>query len=267
MSGFDKNWLTLREPADLAARDRALRDQAVEFVSQGEQSILDIGCGTGSTWRALASHMPENTRWLLLDNDTALLAEATKRIGGAGATLFIRHDLNDLDLLPMDGVTLITASALFDLCSENFVEAFAATLRDAQTGLYAALNYNGVIEWSHSHPLDAAVVAAFNRHQTTDKGLGPALGPASAARLEHWFSLCGFAVSLADSPWRMGTRQDELQHAFLSGLRQPVLETGMVGESDFDTWMEFRSAAVAEAGSLCVVGHTDVLALPSPEGR
>ena len=54
MSGFDKDWLTLRESADLRARDPQLLATAIGAIERAAHPcVLDIGCGTGSTYRAL----------------------------------------------------------------------------------------------------------------------------------------------------------------------------------------------------------------------
>ncbi|MBB4122730.1 methyltransferase domain-containing protein [Martelella radicis] len=261
---FDADWLTLREPADRAARDRGLMDEFTGHIGRiSSPLIIDIGCGTGSTLRSLSDVMPPDARWLLADNDPLLLDEAERRSGGAAHISFQRLDLNDLGGLPLQEAAMVSASALFDLCSEAFSAAFAGKLADRSVGLYAALNYDGRIVWSLSHPLDDVVVAAFNRHQQTDKGFGVALGPAAAGRLASLFSGRGFRVSTADSSWRLSGENAALQRAFIEGFRQPLQEIGGLTSGDIEDWIAFRLAVMEEPGSLCTVGHADLLALPS----
>ena len=264
MSGFDANWLALREPADRAARNDALVAELAARLDQraGPAALLDIGCGTGSTWRSLSPVLPGDAAWLLLDNDPLLLAEAHRQIGAAGRVRFRRHDLNDLTGLPLDGIAVVTASALFDLCSEAFSARFVARIAGQACGLYAALNYDGAMRWSVGHPLDAAVVADFNRHQRTDKGFGPALGPDATGRLAHHLERRGYRVSLGASPWRMGRQEAALQRAFLDGFRQPLHEIGSLSGTEIEAWLAFRLAAIEAPDSLCEVGHTDLLAVP-----
>ena len=77
MSGFSSEWLALREPLDLRARNRDVLD-AVAAAFRGRQalSIVDLGSGTGSTVRALSARLPTSQAWRLVDNDSILLAEA-----------------------------------------------------------------------------------------------------------------------------------------------------------------------------------------------
>ena len=263
MSGFDKDWLALREPVDLRARASTLVEAISGHLERvGQATILDIGCGTGSTWRSLTTHVPDDTRWTLLDYDPLLLAEAERRIGVTDTVSYRQFDLNEVQSLPLSDVTLVTASALFDLCSADFCTRFAQTLSRSRTGLYAALNYDGVMAWTIKHPLDGQVAADFNRHQGFDKGFGPALGPDATEHLRHCFEGLDYSISVGTSPWTMGTDDAALQTAFLEGLKKPLTEIGNLTRQDIRSWMDFRLEKIADAGSSCVVGHTDILALP-----
>ncbi|MDH4440556.1 MAG: class I SAM-dependent methyltransferase [Rhizobium sp.] len=263
MSGFDKDWLALREPADRHARAQPLLDGLCRHLVEKTEtpSLLDIGCGTGSTYRTLSALVPPATRWQLLDYDPLLLEEAARRIGSVEGVTLHRHDLNDLQSLPLEGVTFVTASALFDLCSATFCNRVVDRLAEQRTGLYAALNYDGVMEWSHAHPLDGQVVASFNRHQRLDKGFGPALGPDASDHLRLSLESSGYRVKVAASPWVLGAEKHDLQVELLRGMENPVTEIGLVSQSDLEDWMAFRLAAITRQDSSCVVGHTDLLAI------
>jgi len=244
---FDPAWLDLREPADAVARDPALLAAAVAQLGDG--LALDLGCGTGATMRAFG-----RGRWRLVDRDPRLLALAASRCPGAEA---LAADLLDIGRLPLDGVALVTASALFDLASSDWIEALADRLAAADVGLYAALSYDGTLAWQPALPEDAAVAAAFNRHQRRDKGLGPALGPAAPAALARAFRCRGYAVRTAPSPWRLGPAEAPLQAALIDGIAAAAAETGLAAGA----WRQARLAASAAAR--CTVGHVDLLALRS----
>lgn len=264
MSGFDKDWLSLREPADRSARDAGLVHALADFLAaQEEPSVLDIGCGTGSTWRSLSGALPPSTSWQLLDYDPLLLEEAERRIGPDQPVRFRQHDLNDLDGLPLGGVSVVTASALFDLCSDEFCRRFLIRVAAARRGFYAALNYDGQIRWNTPHPLDDVAVESFNRHQQTDKGFGPALGPHATASLATALEELGYRVQVGASPWVIGDDQKDLHAAFLAGMRQPLLEIGLLSPAEIEAWMVYRRAEIASPGSMLEVGHTDLLALPA----
>lgn len=263
MSGFDKNWLELREPADRAARSGSLLLAVSDHFASlpPPHRIIDIGCGTGSTYRMLSPVLP-GAEWKLLDYEQTLLNEAERQIGASDNVECHCQDLNTLDETLFDGAALVTASALFDLCSADFCDRFVDLLARRKIGLYAALNYDGIMDWSVDHPLDGQVVADFNRHQQSDKGFGPALGPDASDHLAVLCQAKGFTVETDTSPWRLGPETARLQNEFLLGIRRPIEEMGNISSSDFERWLDFRLSHISVEGSVCTVGHTDFLALP-----
>jgi len=248
---FCAEWLALREPADHAARDSTLLRRAAHAAGAAPV-ILDLGCGTGSTVRAMAPHLPAGTCWRLVDNDPALLAQAASS-AGPGARIYAL-DLADPGALPLDGVTLVTASALLDLMPRDWVAALASRLA---VPFYAALSYDGQMSWDPADPLDAPVTDAFNRHQLGDKGLGPALGPDATAASAAIFDAAGFDVTQADSPWQLGPDSAELHASLLDGIATATAETGLAAAQD---WGRMRRDTVAR--STCTIGHRDILAMP-----
>ncbi len=249
--GFAADWLALREPADRAARDAGLLAQAAAHAGDAPV-VLDLGCGTGSTMRAMQDAMPDGTRWRLLDGDQALLDRA-KAHHGASAE-YVKHDLTDIDDLPLDDVTLVTASALLDLVSAEWLSAFAARI---DVPFYAALSYDGVMQWTPDDPKDAQITDAFNQHQQTDKGFGPALGPTATSRATEILEAAGFDTHTADSPWQLGPDMADLQKDLTHGIATAAEEAGM---QDAAVWGDMRRTCAEHCH--CVIGHTDLFAIP-----
>ena len=260
MSGFEARWLDLREPADIAARDRGLLEAAAAYLSARPNALaVDLGCGTGSTLRTLGPLVP-GLRWRMVDNDPALLAEAERRRPAGSTVEAVLADLGDLDALDLKPARLVTASALFDLASRDFVAGLAKRLAREQIGLYAALSYDGTIAFDVPHPQDVAMVALFNAHQRGDKGLGPALGPDAGAVLAEELATQGLDVRTAPSPWRLDASMAGLQTKFVEGMATAVGETGELPAAEIAAWLDARLAMVDS--SFCRVGHLEVLALP-----
>lgn len=252
--GFSAEWLGLREPADMAARDATLMAQAAVLAGP-DPVVLDLGCGTGSTLRTLGPHLPDNARWHLVDIDPALLDRAATEAPGR-ATVH-QLDLRDLDGLPLDSVTLVTASALLDLMPADWIAVLATRLADAGVPFYAALSYDGIMTWDPALPRDADVTRAFNDHQRGDKGLGPALGPDAAVTATKIFRDAGFDVHTGQSPWRIGPDQAPLHRALVQGIAEAASETGLSVATDWG-----RSRIAMAGDSRCLIGHHDMLALP-----
>lgn len=270
MSGFSIDWLDLREDADRRARENRLREQAIEWLAfdtscDDSAVVVDLGAGTGSTLRALAVPGYRDFTWRLVDHDETLLAEAGRRHDSTHRIEACIADLSRIETLPLTGARLVTASALFDLVSAEFVDQLANVLQaqcqQKPVGLYAALNYDGYTRWTPGHPMDERVLKAFNRDQRTDKGFGLALGPDSGRTIDNRFTQAGFRVTTASSPWELNGDDEPMVDALIVGIAGAVKDAPGIDAGALGDWVRFRLANSA-TGS-CTVGHTDVLALPA----
>jgi len=276
MSGFSPEWLALREPVDHRSRDAALAEAlAHRFAGSDEVTVVDLGCGAGSNIRATFRLLPPRQSWVLVDYDARLLEVARERLtnwsdawradgdlvrlrkdGKALAVTFRQADLNsDLPRALGSEVDLVTAAALFDLCSRSFIERFAQEVAARGAAFYTVLTYNGEQRWQPPHDADAAMVDAFHRHQRIDKGFGAAAGPEAPTALAEAFKGLGYAVQEGDSPWRLDAGDARLLDELARGFVAAVAETGAVAATTIAAW-----SAVQRSG--CTVGHTDTLAVP-----
>jgi ubiquinone/menaquinone biosynthesis C-methylase UbiE len=146
MSRFAAEWLALRERYDLAARNANVLDAVTaSFKSSPSVHVVDLACGSGSTLRALQSHLPARQHWDLVDNDPDLLALARKRNLDKDVTLnTVPLDLSrSFETALGDSTDLITISALLDLVSETWLRQFLYVVAARALPVYAALTYVG----------------------------------------------------------------------------------------------------------------------------
>src|SRR5690606_36909985 len=77
MSGFSPEWLALREPADMRARDPGLLAAlAAHLAGRDAIEVVDLGCGAGSNIRTTAPALGPVQSWTLVDYDPVLLEAA-----------------------------------------------------------------------------------------------------------------------------------------------------------------------------------------------
>lgn len=249
MSGFEQAWLRLREPYDHAARSRALTDRFVEALGSTPR-LLDLGTGAGSNLRYLAPRLPPAQRWLLVDHDPELLAQAR-----LGAESTVECQVMDLAReLPERGVwDGITAAALLDLTSAAWLDRLARWSRGVP--VLIVLSVDGRLAWQPEEPEDGAVRERFFAHQRTDKGFGPALGADAAGYLAERLKAEGQRVVLARSDWRLGPADAPLLAATLDGILA-------VQGSGIERWAAARRRQLGEGRLQLSVGHVDLLALP-----
>lgn len=266
MCSFSIDWLDLREPADFAARDKSLAQTLLSWLTrQSVASVVDLGAGTGSTLRAfsrLASiELIQKLSWTLVDLDKNLLDEAVRRHQHQYALKIFRADLTNVANLPLENMQLVSASALFDLASADFIDALLTRLDAKSTAFYAALNYDGTTQWYPSHPLDEKVLAAFNRDQLRDKGFGPALGPGATDYLKLVLAKKGYRLWVKPSPWELDEKNEKLVRELICGIAAAVAQTDDQDlQKGLADWQEYRLANAATGK--CIIGHWDLLALP-----
>jgi hypothetical protein len=265
MSGFTAEWLSLREPHDLAARNLKVLGAVTTSVMSGPPHIVDLACGSGSTVRALHRHLPTPQHWDLVDNDPRLLALACSQTLDEGVTLnAISLDLSrDIEAGLRREINLITTSALLDLVSETWLHGFARTAAARAVPVYAALTYNGVIDLSPTDAFDTAIVSAVNAHQRTDKGFGMALGPSAAGAAIATFEALGYSIVSGESDWMIGPNDRAMQTELFDGWAKAAHEFETLPSAEIESWLQRRIAAVNAGRSTSRVGHVDFFAFPS----
>jgi hypothetical protein len=265
MSGFSADWLALREPYDRAARNGSVLAAVGRYFSgQDAIAVVDLACGTGSTMRAIGAHLPERQAWRLVDNDLSLLARAATLPPTAQVTVLGKPvDLaRDLELALESPLDLVTTSALFDLVSQPWLDRLALEAAARNLPVYAALTYNGEAVLEPADPFDAHIVEAVNRHQRTDKGFGPALGPAAAGDARRSFERVGYALIEGRSDWTFGPNDRDIQAQTLAGWATAAQEMDDLSAGKISDWLSRRNEQIAAGRANMTVGHVDLFACP-----
>jgi SAM-dependent methyltransferase len=263
MSGFSAGWLAMREPYDRVARNGAVLDAvAAAFADAPAAAVADLGCGTGATMRAIAPRLTARQRWRLVDNDDALLAAAAGAAPGGASVTTVAVDLAGAFEEALCDCDLVTTSALLDLVSAAWLDRLVAALSAAGRPFYAALSYDGAVMLTPESRYDGEVIAAVNRHQGTDKGFGPALGPDAARIAPERLRSAGFAVVEGRSDWRFGAGDEAIQREMLAGWAGAAREIG-TDPARVEQWLAERRDHVSAGHAQMRVGHIDFFATPT----
>ena len=301
MGDFNPDWLTLREPADDAARSVRLTSLLADRLAGGPGGprdpgdpgdpednilrVLDLATGTGANLRYLAERLPPDQSWLLVDRDPALLAALPARVRAWGvARGFAVTPLPDGVLVSNDRMTcqtrthrldlaadrvvcdvdlfagrgLVTASALLDLVSEEWVRTLAGRCHDAKAAVLFALTYDGRIHCSPGEPEDDTIRTLVNSHHRTDKGFGAALGPAASMSAARMFTDAGYEVHRDSSDWVLEPDAHELQEKLIEGWAAAATAIAPGQGGSIQSWSARRIAHVAAGSSRLIVGHEDL---------
>jgi hypothetical protein len=218
--------------------------------------VVDLGAGTGAMLRRLGPMLGEGQQWTLAELDPELIIVGQARLrAGLPPAAYWRLDLaRDLEILGGKPVNLITASALLDLVSADWLGRLARLRAQLGCALYVALTYDGHIKWEPAVPFDGLALNAVNRHQRGDKGFGLlALGPDAAPALAR---MLGSGTELARSDWRLGPGDQAMQRALIKEY------AGVTDDPALQAWAKRRMAYLQARRSALTVEHLDLLYLP-----
>ena len=276
MEPFDADWLALREPVDHRSRDEGLLAPLSDaWRAHGWSRVLDLGTGTGSNVRYLTTRLPSGQEWVALDHDSALLAVLGRAVTPTSlrSLTLVSGDLAHEGLAAVPHADLVTASALLDLVSEDWLRRLVDACVAADRAAYFALSYDGEIRWwggtepggsEEADPDDALVRDAVNVHQTGEKALGPGLGPTAGRCAERLFRAAGYVTRHVQSPWQLGAADSPLAYRLIDGWAVAATEVRPDVAGRIRAWADRRRATVASGRFALTVGHCDLLALPAP---
>jgi hypothetical protein len=276
---FAGNWLMARESADHRARSRKLTNRLSHWLKQQYESlsadsrvqsplIVDLGAGRGSNAMFLVRSLQVPQTWLAIDQDAELLREAKQRVetlGGAYKTEVIQLTPGNMEERLPEAASLVTASALIDLVSEAWLSTLVEAAAARRSAVLVVLSYAGSFELSPAHPDDSMLRDLVNRHQHGDKGAGAALGPDAVAVLQKLLAAKGYQVELDESPWQLDADDSSLVRMLMEGWVEAATEIDPGSRERLQTWLQSRSAQLAEGALKVSVNHIDLLALPPGE--
>jgi hypothetical protein len=282
VSSFSAEWLRLREPIDRAARASTVLPQIAAC-----RFIVDLGAGTGANLRYIAPLLGGQQDWVLVEKDAMLAAAIPECFrewaDSCGATVIQngdelsiqcatfecrvrteRIDLStQLNRFTIPDGALVTASALLDLVSEQWLTELIKRCAPA-SAVWFALTYDGRMQCEPEEREDDIVRSLFNEHQRTDKGFGPALGPAASDMTRQILAANGYQTSYARSDWRLTPEMRAIQHRLVEGWFEAVRDYTPETARELKGWLERRRAHIDAGLSTLIVGHSDILARPMP---
>ncbi|MGF1643994.1 MAG: class I SAM-dependent methyltransferase [Thiotrichales bacterium] len=284
-SGFCAAWLETREVFDALARAPELFDWLrPRWTSAAPLRVLDLGAGTGSNLRYLAPRWGGAQDWTLVDHDPTLLARVPVQLHASAWSSSRHYSVNGLSVstapnadpiqvetrhadlvtalagLPWGRVDLVTASALLDLVSAPWLAALIARCQSARADVLFALSYNGRIDLRPRDPLDSQLREWVNRHQLTDKGFGPALGPGAVAEANALLTASGYEVRQRSSDWVIPSEAYDMQRYLFDGWVAAAIALEPDAASTIEAWRARRETWLDQGVSGIVVGHVDLAA-------
>ena len=259
MGDFSADWLSLRARFDTAARAEVLEERLARFAtarlggSGRALQVIDLGAGSGNNHRHLSPRLPVRQHWTLVDGDEDLLRTApqTTDVSRKHADLAV-----NLEAAIPDTTDLVTASALIDLVSRDWLVRLVRRVEEVNAALLVVLTYDGRIRWSDENAEDGRLRDLVNMHQRGEKGFGPALGPDAPRALQD---VVGAGLVTRSSDWKVGAADREMRVALVDGWADAAAEIAPEQRSRISAWAVRRRECECDL----VVGHADQLMLPA----
>jgi hypothetical protein len=263
LMSFSPEWLSLREPADNRARNKdVLAAVTRHFAAFERVNVVDLAGGTGSTFRSVVGALPVGQVWTLIDVDDHLLDTAKVMLAGEPVDVKKTDLRENLAAAFQPKPDLVVTSAFLDLVSGDWLDRLIEQLKTHRLPFYAALSYDGRASCDPPQSFDRTVIEAVNRHQKTDKGFGPALGPDAAAETSQRLKDAGFHVVEGRSDWLFLPSEGVVKSMIIDGWAQAVYELGDVDDDKLSDWASWHLTRIAEGQSEIMVGHVDLFAVP-----
>jgi hypothetical protein len=218
--------------------------------------------------RWLAPLLPGQQHWVVHDRDADLLRVAAANPPGSaadGAAVTVeakQSDITRLDPADLADASLITASALLDLLTEDGLAGLITVCRGAGCPMLLTLSVVGRVELVPADPLDRHVAAAFDAHQRRGTDEGRRLGPDAFAIAAEELGRFGAEVVVRPSPWRLGPSQADLAVEWFSGWVDAACEQEVELAAETEVYTRRRLAQASTGGLAVTVDHADLLFLP-----
>ena len=171
------------EPArafDMRARNPVVMNAVFgAFRNKQRLRITDLGCGSGSTLRALSPKLAAQQNWRLVDYDNALLERAAD--SAAALNVHVETVATDLDReleRCWTGSPIWSRPPPCSISSPNLDRRLVDEAAQRKLSVYAALSYDGRIEMTPAASAGRSRRARRQSASVRRQRLWPALGPA-----------------------------------------------------------------------------------------
>lgn len=290
---FATDWLEERYRFDVAARNPKVEAVCLQYFAQHpDVSIIDMGAGTGANFIYLSEKFPQSQQWALVELNPNLLKRARERlkIWAAAKGYTVREEGQNLDfrrseqhihvqliqgsflelpqLLQPDQFHLVTASAVFDLLSEQMLSNLVQVFHQNRLALLATLNYESMA-YLPGDAEDDHWIELYEAHMQREQDFGRALGPKCSAFLENGYAqLPTEQILRAPSRWQIEPADTFMHGHMIAFLERSLLEMTHLGHSGkgLNAWLQRKKAALQAQQLRLSVTHSDLFIAPVYEG-
>lgn len=264
------HWHDERFKYDCEARNQKVEQACFHhFFGKKEMTIVDLGSGTGSNCLYFFEKFPSQQNWIFIEQEEKISRYALNRLGiaadkkgyqvthGDQSLLLEKEDrrihikyitasfLNLVDLVDLDQVDLVMASAVFDLISFSQFVQFGSVLLEKKLPLLTTLNY-AEMNFNSDAPSDVVFIEKYESFMNRPQEFGKAMGKKCPRILVDFFQKQEAQVEYGPSIWKLeGDAAQVMNHHLLNFMEAASHQ--MITESDdrvlFKDWITSKRDA------------------------
>lgn len=279
------HWHDERFAYDCDARNQKVEQACFHhFYGRKEMTIVDLGSGTGSNCLYFFEKFPSQQKWIFIEKEEHASQYAFKRltqvatekgysISEKGNQLTLQKEerkieieyltasfLDLVELVDLDNVDLVMASAVFDLISFPQFISFGSVLLEKKLPLLTTLNY-AEMNFDTEEPTDVFFIEKYESYMNRPQSFGKAMGKKCPRILVDFFQKQNAEVVFGSSIWKLEGKPAQSMNTHLLNFMQAATNYMMEEESErtlFEKWISIKRNLIEEGELNTYVQYYDL---------
>ena len=267
------HWHDERFKFDCEARNQKVEQACFHhFYGKNEITIVDLGSGTGSNCLYFFEKFPSQQNWIFIEQEEKISQYALNRLGieadkkgyevthGTDSLVLKKEKrninikyvtdsfLNLVDVVDLDKVDLVMASAVFDLISFTQFVDFGSVLLEKKLPLLTTLNY-AEMNFNSDTPTDVVFIEKYESFMNRPQEFGKAMGKKCPRILVDFFQKQEAKIEYGPSIWKLeGESAQVMNHHLLNFMESA--SNHMIKDQEermlFKDWITSKREAIED---------------------
>ena len=267
------HWHDERFKYDCEARNQKVEQACFHhFYGKNEMTIVDLGSGTGSNCLYFFEKFPSQQNWVFIEREEKISQYALNRLAieadkrgyevthGTNSLVLEKENrnikikyitdsfLNLTDVVDLDEVDLVMASAVFDLISFSQFVDFGSVLLEKKLPLLTTLNY-AEMNFNSDAPSDVVFIEKYESFMNRPQEFGKAMGKKCPRILVDFFQKQEAKIEYGPSIWKLEGESAQVMNHHLLNFMESASNQMIEDQEErilFKDWITTKRETVEE---------------------